>query len=61
MTLFCGYPKVGLGLCMVYCPDGSGRCLKHKNKVSKVRNRSPKFRGSSKFQKEELGFKSTQE
>lgn len=60
--IFCEYRNSFGSMCGMYCPDKSGVCKKHLNKkpVNKVQ-KSNRFRGNSKFQKEVLGYRSNKE
>lgn len=46
--LFCDYLTNSTGICGMYLFNGGSRCPKHRDKVSKKKSPSPKFRGKSK-------------
>ena len=51
--IFCQYQTSYVGKCLMYQPDLSERCDRHKGLIEKTKRvRQPKFRGDSKWQKE---------
>ena len=57
--IFCSYVtgEVG-GKCLMYCPDNLGLCHNHREKKPKeIKQKGVKFRGDSKWQKEQGYFK----
>ena len=56
INLFCDFKTRGFGSCGKY--TGGGRCLKHFHMIEKQKiERQYKFRGDSKWQKEQGMFK----
>lgn len=56
--IFCSYVTGDNGAkCLMYCPDKSGKCDRHKSLTEKPRKeKGKKFRGNSKWQKEQGKF-----
>ena len=53
--LFCEFITETMGYCGTY--TGGGNCPNHLGVVGVRKEKAKKFRGDSKFQKENLGFK----
>lgn len=58
MIKFCGYMTARTGKCGAVCLEGTERCKRHYGIAPlAVKIASPKFRGSSRYQKEQGMFK----
>ena len=49
-NIFCQFKTNSTGICLMHCPDESGRCDRHKALIEKPKRvKGKRFRGDSKF------------